>query len=174
MKNKIIGILIILIGILLPIINTIKENNTETKYIAEVQQKLEENNYFAILEIPNINLKRELFWNSLENDVNKNIWIHEKSTFPDNGKSNIILASHSGNGRHAYFKYLYKLKIGDIIKLYYQNKEYEYEIKEIENQKKNGTLYLKQEYKQMITLITCTYQNSNLQTIYYAKLIKVD
>ena len=45
-----------------------------------------------------------------------------------------------------------------------------YEIKEIETQPKTGTLALKRISDHMLTLITCTKNNKNTQTIYYADL----
>ena len=49
------------------------------------------------------------------------------------------------------------------------NKE-EYEIIDIEYQNKTGILYLKEENEDMITLITCTKNDSTTQTIYYGIL----
>ena len=40
--------------------------------------------------------------------------------------SDIILASHSGNGTHAYFKNLYQMKENELIFFYYQDKKQEY------------------------------------------------
>ena len=139
----------------------------------KVTEKLAQNNYYAILEIPLINLKKELYpQSSSNNNVNKNVYVHPESIFPNNSNSsNIILASHSGNGLNAYFKNLYKLQIGNKVLIYYHDNLYTYEIKEIEYQAKTGSLYLKKEYDNMLTLITCTKNNHETQTIYYASLI---
>ena len=140
---------------------------------AKISEKLETNDYYAILEIPFINLKKEIFpLNSPENDVEKNIYLHPKSILPQlESNSNVIIAGHSGNALNAYFKNLYKLNIGNKVLLYYEDYLYTYEIKEIEYQNKTGTLYLKSPYNEMLTLITCTKNNKNTQTIYYASLI---
>lgn len=169
-KIKLLSFILIVFGISLPIITISKEeittynnNLTLTKKISEAE------NYYAILSIPKINLKRELYpIDSPENNVDKNIFIHNLSTIP----SNVILASHSGTGPHAYFKNLYKLNVTDVIELYYNNYIYSYEIREIEYQEKTGELYLKQDYESQITLITCTKNNDKTQTIYYALLTK--
>lgn len=136
----------------------------------EIQDKIyQTNSYFSILEIPKISLKKELYdVSDKRNDVNQNILVHSESIFPGENKSFVILAAHSGNGAHAYFKNLYQLERFDEIKLYYQNKIYIYEIVEIEKQAKTGTLLLKQNKKDMLLLITCTYHDSKSQTIYYA------
>ena len=143
----------------------------EKNYAVILEEHLEENNYFAILEIESIALKRELYEiNSKENNVNKNILVHKKSIFPGQEVSHIILAAHSGNGSNAYFKDLYKLNLKDEIKLYYDNYSWTYEIEDIEYQEKTGILYLKEENRDMITLITCTKNDSDTQTIYYGAL----
>lgn len=143
----------------------------EENYAVILEDHLEENNYFAILEIEDIALKRELYEiNSEENNVDKNILVHKKSIFPGQKVSHIILAAHSGNGHNAYFKDLYKLELNDEIKLYYNDYVWTYEIEDIEYQEKTGILYLHEEEMDMITLITCTKNNSTTQTIYYGIL----
>ena len=169
-KKKYLISLILLLGILIPLssfsiskIEDIKENKI-------LVQKIKNNEkYYAIIEIPKIKLQKEL--NEItdkKNDVNKNILVHKNSKFPDN----IILASHSGNNKHAYFKNLYKLKINDHIKIYYDNKIYEYTIQKIEEQNKTGKLYLENQLNERLILITCSQNNKN-QVIYYSKLTSI-
>ena len=62
------------------------------------------------------------------------------------------------------------MQLKDEIKLYYDNYIWIYEIIDIEYQNKTGILYLKEENEDMITLITCTKNNSTTQTIYYGIL----
>ena len=149
------------------------EEKQDQKIISE---KLSNKTYYAILDIPKINLKKELYpLNDPQNNVNKTLYVLKESLFPKSDtKSNIIIAGHSGNGKNAYFKNLYKLNIADLIKIYYQNILYSYQIKEIEYQNKVGTLYLKEDYSDMLTLITCTKGNKKTQTIYYAELINTE
>ena len=170
MKFKIFTVIIIFISVALFLFSFSMNIITECIYEMNLENKIISNDtYFAILEIPKIDLKRELYdMNDNKNNVNDNILVHKNSIFPDNNKSNIILAGHSGNGNNAYFRYLYKLRKGDAIKLYFNNLVYEYEISEIEYQEKTGNLFLKQDFENMITLITCTYNNKKTQTIYYA------
>lgn len=166
--NKIIGISLVSIGLILPISSFTISKLEEQKEEKILVQKIANNeDYFAILDIPKINLKKELYdLKDARNNVNKNILVHESSNFP----KKIILASHSGTGEHAYFKNLYKLKENDIIKIYYQNKIYEYIINEIEEQNKTGKLYLKESYYEKLILITCTKNNNKTQIIYYSNL----
>lgn len=141
-----------------------KENELSSKIITE-------NKYYAILEIPKINLQKELYpINNSKNNLNKNLLLHEKSRMPDNTNSNVIIAGHSGTSNIAYFKNLYKIKIKDIVRLYYYSFLYTYEIKEINFQPKTGILKLKENYKNTLTLITCTKNDNTKQTIYYGEL----
>lgn len=169
-KSKLLGIILIAISIIIPLSSFSINKVTEKIEQKEITKKIEEaKDYFGILEIPKINFKKEIYnINDKRNNVNKNIYVHPKSIFSNNVKSNIIIAGHSGNGTHAYFKNLHKLKIDDEIKLYYQSKIYTYKIKEIEYQNKIGTLLLKEFNNDILVLITCTYHNSKTQTIYYA------
>ena len=172
-KIKIVGIILILVGAFLPLSSFVFYK--VEKYQTEVflDQKITDEKYYAVLEIDAIDLKKELYpVSSKENNVDQNILVHEESIMPGNGHSNLILASHSGQGRHAYFQDLYLLSIHDEIKLYYEGNIWVYEILEIEYQDKTGILYLKEDYSDMITLITCTEGDSDRQTIYYGVLKK--
>ena len=167
-KYKLISLLVLITILLIPIINSsIKEFNNHKEEKLLVQKITNKEEYYAILEIPKISLKKEIYSiNDKRNDVEKNILVHENSIFP----KNIILASHSGNKGNAYFKDLYKLKLKDNITIYYQNKVYKYVIEEIEEQNKTGNLYLKEDLNERIILITCTKNNNKTQMIYYGKL----
>ncbi len=170
---KILSLICLFLALFIPVSYYEKEQITIQNKSQEITTKLSNNTYYGILSIPKINLKEAIYpLNSKENNVNKNLELIKGSTMPDNPVSNIIIAGHSGTGLHAYFKNLYKLEIGEEITFFYNNHKYIYEISEIENQAKTGTLYLKTISNQMLTLITCTKDNKNTQTIYYCKLKK--
>ncbi len=126
----------------------------------------------TILEIPKISFKKEFNKNNTNVDIG--LWVAKESVFPDTFPSSVIIAAHSGNGSNAYFKNLYKLNIKDQVNLYYHNKIYNYEIFEITTEPKTGTLYLKDSYQNLITLITCTKNDNSSQTIYYGTLKSVN
>ncbi len=130
-----------------------------------IKSDIKTSNY---LEIPKISFKKEIDLNNQNVDIG--LWVSKESIFPDYNPSNVIIAGHSGNASNAYFKKLYLLNINDIIKLYYNNKLYEYQIFDIEKQKKTGTLDIKNMNDNIITLITCTKNNNSTQTIYYGQL----
>lgn len=132
-----------------------------------------ENNYIGMLEISKINLKKGFVEpKSKYNDIKYNVTIIEGSNFPNVNKGNFILAAHSGTGEIAYFKNLYKLKVGDKATITYEGIEYTYKITKIYNQKKQGYVTIYRDVnKTTLTLITCTKNNKKSQTIYIAELI---
>lgn len=129
--------------------------------------------YYAILEIPKINLTKGLVSpDSKDNNVNKNIYIASNSLFPeDNMISHIILAAHSGYNCIAYFKDLNKLVSNDEIYLYYNTKKYTYEVAFSYEIIKNGYLAYNTRDISDLYLITCL-KNTNKQIVYVANLIK--
>ena len=131
-------------------------------------------NYIAYISIPKIELNRGIYnTTSTLNNVNKNIYVHPASTFPNNvSGNNLILASHSGSSSISYFKKLYKLELDDDVYLEYNGKTYHYKIKNIYTVPKDGTvaLRIKQDVS-TISLITCTKGDNKTQTIYICELI---
>lgn len=128
---------------------------------------------YGILEIPSINLKNPIYKESeKENNVDENIELIEETLSSSSESSRVVLAAHSGNGPHAYFRNLDKLKEGDNVILYYgkEAKEYQYFKKEIVP--KIGTVYIDQYNFPYLILITCSKKDDTKQEIYYAKFIK--
>ena len=134
----------------------------ETEEIV-VEKKVEESkpinkvSYVGILKIEKINLERGLVdKNSSYNNVDINIQILKESNTPDVDNGNVILAGHSGNGRTAYFKNLYKLEKDDIISLFYDGYEYKYKVVNIYDIDKTGNAHIiRNANKNTLTLITC-------------------
>lgn len=133
-------------------------------------------NYIAFLEIDKINLKQGLLSkNSNYNKVNYHIEILNISDYPDKINGNFILAGHSGTSNVAYFRNLYKLNINDIAKIYYQSKVYKYSIVDIYKEPKDGSInIIRNPNKTCLTLITCTKDDKNSQTVYILELIGVE
>lgn len=144
------------------------ENATYNKIINEnTSNKKEE--YVAILEIPSINLRKGIFAKESNLNIVNNIKVLKESTFPDTYGGNLILAGHSGSGIYAHFNDLHKLKIKDIINLYYKNYKYQFEIINIYEIEKTGKALIKDNYNTNLTLITC--KGSDKQLIIIADLI---
>lgn len=128
-------------------------------------------NYYALLEIPKINLKKELYEkNSPLNNIDKNLMII--GNMP-NEIGYLVIAGHSGVGDIAYFNNLIYLEINDEINVYYDDKTYKYKVFEIYEIEKTGKLYLNKNEKNIIVLVTCKV-GTNKQLIYKGILKKVD
>ena len=128
--------------------------------------------YIGSIEIPKINLNRGFVSpDSPYNHVDMNIQIIKGSTYPNVDKGNFILAAHSGNSYLSYFHNLYKLGRGDVAYINYQNKKYTYKIVNIYEQQKVGKIAIYRDgEKTCLTLITCTRNKSDKQTVYILEL----
>lgn len=131
-------------------------------------------NYIGVLEIPSINFKRGfLDMNDKNNTVSKNIQVLKDSDYPDVVNGNLIIAGHSGSGRIAFFKNLYKLSSGDESYIYYKNKKYIYKMIESYEVQKTGIVPIKNySNKTILTLITCS-QDEEKQIVFINELIEV-
>lgn len=198
-KNKgrlIIGSLLIVFGLLLvfgkSIYNTYLNNKDNAMVDSFFEEKrptdnLEEditktttynkssnykNPYYAILEIPAISLKKGLVnIDSKNNNVNRNIQTLPTSDTPDIVGGTIILASHSGNSRVSYFKYLYKVNKDDFIYIYYDNIKYVYKVTSIYNQDKTGKISFSKNNDSTLILTTCNQQQKGKQLIVISTLV---
>lgn len=143
------------------------------EFISSTVQEKKEDEYLGVLEIPTIHLKRGFYSiTSKKNNVDKNIQVIETSLMPEEKYSSLILASHSGSSKISFFKNLYKLKLKDIAFIYYKEKKYTYELVNIYNEKKDGTIAIRRDKEQTnLTLITCDKKNKTLQNVYIFKLI---
>lgn len=131
-------------------------------------------NFLGIIEIPKINLKNGFYsLDSIYNNVDSNVTVINGSTYPNEKNNNLILAAHSGDCSYCYFDKLYKLKLGDTANIQYQNKIYSYQIVNIYEVEKDGTVAIYRDYnKNCLTLITCTRNSSAKQTVYILEQIK--
>ena len=133
-------------------------------------------NYLAFLEIPKINLNQGILpKTSYYNNVNYHVQILDISDLPDKINGNTVLAAHSGSSNIAYFRNLYKLTKDDKAYVIYNNKRYSYQVVNIYNQVKKGSLNIYRDLtKTTLTLITCTKDDKNSQTVYILELAGVE
>lgn len=152
-----------------------EESNKEASEEINQEEIVNTTNYIGYLEIPKINLNKCFVdIKSPDNNVEKNIYIVEGSSYPDVEKGNFIIAAHSGSGWKAFFNDLYKLSIGDSAIIKYNGKTYTYKITNIYDQEKTGTIAIYRNYnKTTLTLVTCTNNNNKSQTVYIAELVSV-
>lgn len=197
-KTLVVGWLIVLCGIgigIIPFFSNqkeirIEENKIEEFFDEELVEKTivnesatstkEENtsknnqtiNYSMVLEIPKINLKKGLYdKNSKYNSVEYNIQILKESDMPNVVNGNLILASHRGNSSVSYFNNLYKLSNGNQVYVYYNNVKYIYEITNMYEVEKTGTITIHRDRDEtVIVLITCK-KNENKQLVFIGNLV---
>lgn len=151
-------------------ISTIEPEQEETEEQEEVED-LE--HYIGYLEIPKINFNRGFYSKNSEfNNVELNIQVLNDSSYPDTKNSNLIIVGHSGDAYNSYFTDLKYLSIEDELVITYKNHKYHYLIKDIYDVEKTGTVNIKRnQYKNTLTLITCTSGNLKYsQTVYIAYL----
>lgn len=132
--------------------------------------------YVGILEIPKINLKRGfLDINSPYNTVNKNITVIQSSTYPDVDKGNFILAAHTGSSSVSFFTKLHDLVLGDQATITYKQKKYTYQLVNIYTQPKVGEIAIYRDTsKTTLTLVTCTKNTDDSQTVFILELINME
>jgi len=155
---------------------TESEDTKIKEAVTDIETDTYTNEYIGYLTIPKINLNKGfLDKRSPENDVEKNIYIVEGSTYPDVDKGNFIIAAHSGPGWKAFFNDLYKLEKSDIAIVSYKDKKYTYQVTNIYKQNKTGKIAIYRNYdKTTLTLITCTNHDSKTQTVYILELISTE
>lgn len=137
------------------------------------QQEVNYDIYLGVLEIPRIGLKRGFYnTDSKYNNIQYNVTMVKGSTLPDVVKGNLILMAHSGDAYISYFAYLYRLQIGDFAYVTYNGNKYKYQIVNIYEVPKNGSVKILRNYDHTsLTLITCTKNNDTTQTVYIAELV---
>lgn len=131
-------------------------------------------NYVGYLEIPKIRLKRGfLNKDSKYNSIDYNIMVSYNADYPDVVNGNFILVAHSGDAYISFFAYLYKLKLGDMAYVTYNNHKYKYKLVKIEEQPKTGVVAIHRPNYEVsgLTLITCTKDNDSTQSIYIFELV---
>ena len=154
------------------------EDITNDEIIEEKEESKESSEplyeYIGVLEIPSINFKRGfLDINDKNNTVSKNIQVLNGSEYPDVVNGNFMIAGHSGSGRIAFFKNLYKLSKGEESYIYYKNKKYIYKMIESYEVQKTGIVPIKNyENKTILTLITCS-QDESKQIVFINELVEI-
>ncbi len=120
-----------------------------------------------VLMIPKISFK-EPFYDTMDpyNDLNYGIMVLDRKD-----DAPLVLASHSGDGIHSYFKHLEKLSINDeffILSAGFSNR---YVIKDIFYKEKDGILSLSNVSSSDVILLTCSKKVSNKQVYFIGKKV---
>lgn len=150
-------------------------NETSANEIEDTKEvNHSQSNYIGVLEIPKISLKRGFYdIDNSNNNVNKNIQVIKESNMPNIENGNLILAAHSGSGRVAFFKNLYKLDNNDEIFIYFNGKKYKYQVVDKYEVEKNGKVLIHRDKDiTSLTLTTCSQTDKTKQIVVIAKLLE--
>lgn len=152
----------------------VEESTEESVEEPTVEYSYEE--YLGVIDIPKINLYKGFYSKtSALNNVKFNLYVLPVSAYPDVERGNLIIAGHSGNYNNSYFRNLYLLETGDDITVHYKNRKYIYTITKIYLEPKDGNIrIIRDNSKTVLTLITCTKDDNNHQTVYIAELKGVE
>ena len=137
-------------------------NHYSKKYKIDINNDIRisnviDNDYLGYINIPKINLKKNLFKvNSKKNNIEYNVEVLKESIFPSEDNSIIFLAAHSGNGDNAYFNDLKLLTDGDIIYISYNDTIYKYIVTSKKEVSKNGYITGNRTNNDEIVLTTCS------------------
>lgn len=151
--------------------NDVIYNSPESE-IKESKDISDSERYLGVLEIPSIELKMGFFdIDSSLNTVDKNIEVLEMTNMSGTEHSFLVLASHSGSGRYAYFKNLYKLDSEDWVMIYYNGLKYTYKVSLKEYQEKTGKITINSGDNDLLILTTCDQEDRSKQIVIIATLI---
>lgn len=134
----------------------------------EIPEPINYDKYLGVLEIPKIGLKRGFYGiGNRYNSINYNVTMADVSDLPDVDKGNLILMAHSGDAYISYFAYLWRMNVGDYAYVTYNKVKYTYQIVNIYEVPKVGYVTINRDYnKTCLTLITCTKDKDDAQTVY--------
>jgi len=150
-----------------PDVENVNNNDNNTNYVVDYSK------YLGVLEIPKIGLKRGFYGtDSRYNSIQYNVTLVNGSSLPDVENGNLILTAHSGDAYISYFAYLWRLNVGDMAYVTYNGQQYQYQIVNIYDVGKSGIVVIHRNTNATtLTLITCTKDNDQSQTIYIAERV---
>ena len=160
------------------IITSNEEYIQESDFEKENRVNKELKNFW--LEIDNLNIKAPIVLGTEDEDLENGLGLHTDMYFPDE-KGNVVISGHRWkNGSNPYyriFENLDKLNVGDKIKIFYNNKLYEYEVFEssiVDDSKEGSEVILKEIDDYILTIYTCTPKYTSDKRLYFrAKRIKI-
>ncbi len=157
-------------------IEDLEDEETLVEEQEKEEKKYEYEKYLGVLSIPKINFQKGFYSKTSSlNKVKFNLYVLPQSDYPDVTGGNLMIAGHSGNYNNSYFKNLYQLDVDDELTVNYNNLNYIYKIEKIYNIPKVGTMrVLRNSSKTTLTLVTCTKDDHDHQTVYIAYLDRTE
>ncbi|HIT11145.1 MAG TPA: sortase [Candidatus Onthousia faecigallinarum] len=145
---------------------------TSTNYSSDIATIEEDNQeeIWGTLDIPEIGLTQPIYpLDSPKNNVEENVTILKESILLPEENSIIFLAAHSGTGKKAFFTRLDDLKKGDSIIFTFKGKTNYYEIVDIMEQEKDGTISVPKNQISELVLTTCSERDRTKQLVIIAQ-----
>jgi len=160
LRRFLYSIMLILTSFNLMPYNIIKKNNIDKIDIKMIEAY--KDNYVGHLIINKLNLHEGFYnINNPLNNIDYGLQVLSPSIMPNKANSIVFIASHSGDSKISYFKYLYELKNDDLVILNYKDKDYYYKVIKKEIIEKNGVLDIKSFPSNSLILITCVKGTNN-------------
>jgi len=119
--------------------------------------------------IKSINIDKEYKILSKDSDI-KDIVMFKECGRPNIENSNVVIGSHSGTSKYAFFNEIYKLKINDKIIIYYNNEKYIYIVNEVKEVKDTQMEVLNNKDESILTLLTCKINDNSKRIVVISKL----
>jgi len=165
-KKTIASIIFIILSIII-----FKCNYKEIMYQSENYSNLDID-FKNTIDIPSMRIKEVYNIQSIKKTSIKGIVMFYEYGRPNIKYSNTIVGAHSGVGINVYFNKLNTLILGDVIKIIYDNKLYEYIVYDkLEIDENNMSVLKKVENRTILTLITCKRSNPSKRIIVLCELI---
>lgn len=108
------------------------------------------------LVIPSIQLDEEIHDGKYANTLNKGLWRRPHTSTPDQGGNTVVVGHRFTYSKPGTFFHLDKVKEGDRFSLYWQGKEYIYQVDNVEVVSPLALEIEKPTEQPMLTLYTCT------------------
>ena len=131
--------------------------------------------YIGYLSVPDVNIRRGFTaLDSPDNTLSKNILLVTGSSMPDVENGNLILAGHNGRSKVSFFNDLYKLQDGAHAYVTYNNKNYDYVLKNRYDVPKIGTVTISRNGSvNTLKLITCHQTDNHKQVVFIFELSNI-
>lgn len=108
------------------------------------------------LVIPGLSLREEILEGSGIETVNRGVWRRPLTSTPDSGGNTVLVGHRFTYSGKSVFYNLDKVRVGDEIRLYWNNKEYIYITEEIQVVSPDSSVVEAETSEPRLTLYTCT------------------
>ncbi len=110
-----------------------------------------------MLVIPSLGLEQEIFESADQSALKKGVWRYPRASSPDQGMNTVLIGHRFTYGGPAVFYHLDKVKVGDTVVLYWNQKKHEYRVDAMTEVAPTATeIQRKDTGKETLTIYTCT------------------